>query len=278
MKTGIGSSAYFTLHDYEKGLIAAKRHGFDALDFQCFNWETNPIYDLTDAELDSLLDGIRKTAADIGIAFYQSHAPWFLICTEDKLSMYEKAIRGVSRLGIRHMAIHPVTNYSVPDASEEHIARVHDYNLSYFEKLIPYAHQYDVTLCIENLPCAVLGLHRVTHIKKLIDDLHDSHIKGCIDTGHVHVYRDDMEEAIRLLGHDLRMVHVHDNKIDCGDEHLVPYQGTVDWDSFYRGLRAVRFPGVMSLELVTPYHVPEIFYDRFHIYLADLARYMAEQV
>ncbi len=277
MKTGIGSSAYFTLTDYEKGLREAARHGFDCVDFQCFNWETNPIYGLSDGERLSLLREIRDCAGYYGIEFYQSHAPWWHICTEDKLSFYEKAIRGVSELGIRYMAVHPVTDFSVPDDQPETMERVHQYNLHYFSRLLPLAKACDVTLCIENLPNVVLGLHRVSHIKRLVQELNDSHIRACLDTGHAHVYGDNMTDAILLLGEDLQLVHVHDNVVEWNDEHLLPYQGTICWADFYSGLRQVQFPGVLSLELRTPYTIPHPFYDRFHIYAADLARYMARQ-
>ncbi len=278
MKTGIGSSAYFTLFDYEKGLREAVRHGFDCMDFQCYNWEDYPIYSLTEGERTSLLREIKDCADSLGITFYQSHAPWRHIHTLDNLPSYEKAIRGVAALGIHYMAVHPVTDFSVPDDKPETMERVHAYNLAYFEKLIPLAKTYDVTLCIENLPNVVLGLHRVSHVKRLVRELNSDYIKACLDTGHAHVYQDNLEEAILHLGEDLQLLHVHDNVVMWNDEHLLPYQGTICWEDFYRGLQKVRFPGVLSLELHTPYNIPHPFYDRFHIYAADLARYMAGQV
>ncbi len=276
MKTGIGSNTYFKLTDYENGLRKAAEHGFDCVDFQCFNWETNPIYALTDGDVSTLLREIRDCARETGITFYQSHAPWWILCTMDKLSYYERAIRGVSELGIHYMAIHPVTDFSVPDDKPDTMERVHQYNLTYFEKLIPIAKAYDVTLCIENMPAVVLGLHRVSHIKRLVRELDCSHIRACLDTGHSHVFGEKLSDAIAILGDDLQLLHVHDNTGD-DDQHLLPYQGTIQWQDFYKALGSQHFPGVLSLELLAPYDIPHPFYD-VPMYASHLARYMTAQV
>lgn len=277
MKTGIGSSAYFALFDYEKGIKTAKAHGYDCIDFQCFNHEDNELFKLSDSQTEKILIEIKQCADEAGIEFYQSHAPWWHECSLDKIPFYEKAFHGVSLLGCHNMAVHPVVRKMANDESEKRMNEVYEYNLEYFSRLIPCAAEHDVRLCIENLPSVVLGLCRVGHIKKLISQLNHPNIKATLDIGHANVYRDNIKDDIIMLGADLALLHVHDNQPMWNDEHLLPYQGTVNRDDFYEGLAKVGFGGVISLELVTPYRIPDELNERFHLYLADLAKFMAKE-
>ncbi len=278
MKTGIGSRAYFDIFDYKEGLKKAKEHGYDCIDFQCFTHFCEEMYQMPIDEMVALLTDIKEYAKEIGIEFYQSHAPWWHITEEKHLPYYEKAIYGSSVLGAENMAIHGVTDFWVLDEEVSTRERVYNYNLQYFKKLLPYAEKYGVTLCMENLPAISLGPAYVKDIKRLVDELNSPYIKACLDTGHAHVFEDNQEEDILLLGKDLRTLHIHDNVVEWNDEHLLPYCGTIDWDAFYRGLASVDFKGVLSLELVTPFHMPEPFKERYLRYIADLARYMANRV
>lgn len=64
-----------------------------------------------------------------------------------------------------------------------------------------------------------------------------------------------MEKFITTLGHRLKVLHIHDND-GIGDLHQIPFtftktrenQPSTDWDGFIRGLKAIRFGGVLSFE------------------------------
>ncbi len=71
----------------------------------------------------------------------------------------------------------------------------------------------------------------------MVDELDSPYGEACLDTGHAHVYEDNIEDDILMLGNDLKLLHVHDNIVMWNDEHLLPYQGTIQWDDFYSGLK-----------------------------------------
>ena len=77
----------------------------------------------------------------------------------------------------------------------------------------------------------------------------------CFDTGHANLVGLDMYDFITRLGHRLKVLHVHDND-GVSDLHQVPFTFTktrenkpsTDWDGFMRGLRDIKFDGVLNFE------------------------------
>ena len=81
----------------------------------------------------------------------------------------------------------------------------------------------------------------------------------CIDTGHRHCYNRDAD-LITKYGDLLVATHINDNlgiKDKGGhifwhdDLHLLPFDGTVDWEETARKLAAVRYTGTLTFELNT---------------------------
>ena len=69
----------------------------------------------------------------------------------------------------------------------------------------------------------------------------------CLDTGHANVFGQDLGDVVRLCAPYLRVVHVHDNNGEQ-DQHLLPYLGTANWDSFVNAMAEIGYAGVLSLE------------------------------
>jgi hypothetical protein len=64
----------------------------------------------------------------------------------------------------------------------------------------------------------------------------------CLDTGHLNLAKRRMRPYIDIVGNRIKALHVHDS--NCAqDDHFVPEMGTIDWDEFIEGLRAIGYRG-----------------------------------
>ena len=84
----------------------------------------------------------------------------------------------------------------------------------------------------------------------------------CLDIGHVTAYNENHkpEDAIRLLGDKIKVLHVHDNKGKT-DQHLFPQYGMINWTEVAKALKEIGFKGVFSLELDFPDGLSDELYD-----------------
>ncbi len=69
----------------------------------------------------------------------------------------------------------------------------------------------------------------------------------CLDTGHAFLMG-DLADAIETVGGDLVTTHVHDNR-GKGDDHLVPFDGIIDWPTALMSFEKVGYDGVIMFEL-----------------------------
>ena len=69
----------------------------------------------------------------------------------------------------------------------------------------------------------------------------------CLDTGHAHL-TGGAPEAVELLSGYLTTTHVHDNR-GRTDDHLVPFDGTVDWPATLMALSKVGYTGPLMFEI-----------------------------
>ena len=93
------------------------------------------------------------------------------------------------------------------------------------EHLALFAKQRGVTIALENTPGE---LARPANLRHFIEDtrLHD--LRLCFDTGHAHM-EDGLESSFGAMRELVVTTHVHDNHGEK-DEHLLPYEGTIDWN------------------------------------------------
>ena len=79
--------------------------------------------------------------------------------------------------------------------------------------------------------------------------------------------------AIREVGSRLKCTHINDNHGGPADEHLFPYNGTLDWTKTVRALKEIGYEGDFAYELVPSKagadHQPE-----WLRYTVDMGRYL----
>lgn len=72
----------------------------------------------------------------------------------------------------------------------------------------------------------------------------------CLDTGHAHLMG-GVIDAVETLGGHVVTTHVHDNA-GTRDDHLVPFQGTINWSMFVMAMEKIGYDGVWMFEIAAP--------------------------
>ena len=82
----------------------------------------------------------------------------------------------------------------------------------------------------------------------VLEHLPYSHIGICLDSGHLHAHFKD-ELDFDLFKEKIFCVHLHDN-FGMEDEHLLPFDGSIDWPWLMGRLNDCGYTGPVSMELV----------------------------
>src|SRR5262249_35019043 len=96
----------------------------------------------------------------------------------------------------------------------------------------------DVQVMIENIPNEISTMERIEEFKR-VSQLMD--IGVCYDTGHGHL------QEIEPSFENIQTTHVHDNNGEK-DEHLWPFEGTLDWPALVEKLVVAKYEGPFVFE------------------------------
>jgi sugar phosphate isomerase/epimerase len=92
------------------------------------------------------------------------------------------------------------------------------------------------------------GTVDVAAVLSLIEGL-GAHVGICLDTGHVNAIGCDPAHEARVAGERLLCLHINDNDGRGQDQHLVPGEGTIDWDALVDTIDAMDFRGARNFEV-----------------------------
>ncbi|MBQ6921864.1 MAG: sugar phosphate isomerase/epimerase [Clostridia bacterium] len=281
LKTGIYSSAYFDLTNYEDGLKKMRAHGYQCVDLQWFISPSSPFYTMDKPEFISCFKALKSAADKTGISVWQTHG---LMPPDDSteesrkdvLSRQEKVIIAAGILGCKFVVIHPAIPFGWGEEPSRETA--FEITAERFYNLLPTASSEGVTLCVENMPFGKgHSFSEIGDVKRLVTEINAYNLKICFDTGHCNVTGEDHYAAIKTLGKDLACLHVHDDAARQ-DRHLVPYQGEIDWEKVIKGLKEIGFDGCISLETGDFTKMPEPMREEMRISVAKISRYIADKV
>jgi len=139
----------------------------------------------------------------------------------------------VVHLGIP-LAQHPGPNDNSRDAA-----------LRTIEDLHRIAAPLGVTLALEVMDNKLSTAPAI--VDMLDQDLDGLDIGLCMDVGHAHMLG-DAAEAIEIASEYLITTHIHDNRRQK-DDHLVPFEGTVNWAAAIMELEKIGYDGVLMYEV-----------------------------
>jgi sugar phosphate isomerase/epimerase len=137
--------------------------------------------------------------------------------------------------------------------------RKRDAAFSTLEHLILHAHHAGVTLCVEN---TTSEMGDPSYLRAFVDETRLTGLRFNFDVGHAHLSDFPEEERVEKSFSPLRelvsSVHLHDNHGEK-DEHLPPYDGTIDWSTVIKTLQAApqtSLPLVLELKEKTGPEAP----------------------
>jgi sugar phosphate isomerase/epimerase len=112
------------------------------------------------------------------------------------------------------------------------------------EELLRTAEPLGVQIAVEVIPNELSRAGSIVHF--IEDDLDGVGI--CLDFGHAHL-DGDVLDAVETVSEHLIATHVHDNN-GRTDDHLLPFQGTIDWAGTLLAVQKVGYEGPFMFEIV----------------------------
>ena len=207
----------------------------------------------TEEEYEALILAEKALADEAGVTIWQVHGPWRYpphdeteALRAERAEVMRRSIRLTALIGCQYWVIHPLMPFGAEsDFAQDEFWRI---NYEFFSALLPYAKEHGITICFENMPMRRLSMSTTEKTLEFIRMINDDNFKLCLDTGHEAVFNADVENAVRMAGKDLKVLHIHDND-GKGDKHWVPYMGIINWRAVSDALEEIGFDGVFSLEI-----------------------------
>ena len=139
--------------------------------------------------------------------------------------------------------------------------RKRDAAFSTLEHLILHAHHAGVAICVEN---TTSEMGDPAYLRAFVDETRLTGLRFNFDIGHAHLadFPEDerLEKSFSPLRELVSSVHLHDNHGEK-DEHLLPYDGTIDWPTAIKILQSApqtSLPIVLELKEKTGAEAPGI--------------------
>ena len=183
---------------------------------------------------------LLERSHELGISYTHSHAPG------DAEARDIPFLRGFELCGlmkIPYIVVHPVFRHSNGSVIENADAFIEE-NVRKTLPLLEYAEENHVVILSENLLWGASA--DPTNIGRLVQEVNSPWFGWCYDTGHAHCCGFDPEVLTKIPAIPLSL-HIQDN---CGndDSHLIPGDGTIDWDNMLQVLRSIGYRGDFVLE------------------------------
>jgi sugar phosphate isomerase/epimerase len=250
---GISTHLYHADRLGRDHLLEIGSHGFEAI--EVFATRTHFDYHNPAAVAD-----LQQWLAEAGLVLHSVHAPiaeslegthWgppLTLASSDPdararaLSEAEHALHIARRIPFSALVVHlgiPRTQHpSATDNSREGARRS-------VEALQEQAHALGVRIALEVIPNELSRAGSLVHFVEQVVEAPNVGI--CLDFGHAHL-DGDVSDALETVSEHLITTHVHDNR-GRTDDHLIPFDGTIDWPAALTGLQKVGYDGAMMLEL-----------------------------
>ncbi len=146
---------------------------------------------------------------------------------------YKAYIKTCEENNIQLVVMHLTISSSAPAFNELGLSRI--------RRLVSYAKELGVKIAFENT--RING-----YLEYVLGNISDENVGVCYDSGHCHAHFKD-EFDFEFFKDRIFAVHLHDNH-GLGDEHLIPFDGTIDWDWTIKGLKRSSYDGPVTLECV----------------------------
>lgn len=248
MKTSIASSV-FVNYSIEDTVKIVSSIGFDGLDI----WGGRPHIYRNDLDKKRLIK-LSKLLNDEGITV-PSFMPAFFryphslsnpnpIIRNDSIDYMRECIYNAVQLNAQSVLLVPgrsLNGQSYDDAFSRLVESIFVIN--------ECAQSYDIRLAIEPVNHYVSDLVNTSaDALKIITKVNSNNLSITLDTGHINLSSESIEDAINRSAELLQQIHINDNDGKT-QQNLVLGEGTFNFVMFSNILKSIDYPGFLSLEL-----------------------------
>lgn len=212
----------------------------------------NPSSPLRTSAWHDYIDQLAALKQRFGLEYNQSHAPYeydrfSLTDDEGRTSdaMILRSLIASAELGVRQIVIHPAKG-TTDHGETSKVLR--DRNLRWLSPFVEKAEALGIAIALENLD-APGEIREADELCALVDAFHSPAVGVCYDFGHAHLGGQDHVRNLRTYGDRLIATHVADNHGKT-DEHLLPFYGTVPWESCMKTLAEIGYRGDLTYEVM----------------------------
>ena len=256
MKLGINMNCFGEI-DIDLQIKLMQENGFEAT----FVKAENP-------RMEAMMQAIGKA----GIICESTHAP----VGKELNDLWSEGEAGEVMLNRQLRTVDDCAKYEIPVmvmhlSSGVPAPRINDIGYERFQTLVDYADAHGVKIAFENQ----------RYLANLAFALEQFPTAGfCWDVGHEGVFANN-RRYMPLFGHLLTQLHVHDNfGPGTWDVHIIPYDGSIDYERVAASIAAVDYDRSLMLELnvkasnVYDGWTPEQYYQ----HAGQAARKLADRV
>jgi protein FrlC len=279
MKLAFSTNAY-TRHSLSDALIGIRRAGFEGVEILADTPHAYP-----DMMHEAMITKIRRELDSLGLSVsnvnancsfgYWHHAPpepYFepsLISPNpkhrsDRAGLIRKTIHFAKEIGAANISI--TSGRLLGGMPPDRAVRVFSESI---KPLLDEADRNGVNIGIECEPG--LYLEYAEELHDWIGRLNHPRLGANLDVGHSQVLAESIPDAVTLLAGRIWNLHVEDIP-GRKHYHMVPGEGTLDWQGLIKALRSIEYERYLTVELYTHTADPQDAAERSFVFLQQALR------
>lgn len=145
---------------------------------------------------------------------------------------YKNDIKKCHENNIPMVVMHITSKSEAPMYNETGLKRI--------KEICDYAKSLNIKIAFENTK--IKGYQEY-----IIENIDNKNVGICFDSGHCHAHFKD-EFDFNKFKNKIFAVHLHDND-QSDDQHLLPFDGTIDWNKTIKKLKDNNYKGPITLEI-----------------------------
>ena len=245
--TTTGDFAFYCKTDEER-IRELHRAGFKYIDLSMYSFTPDCAY--MQENWREEVEKIKAVANALGMEFVQAHSQGGNPLSDDKAHvdfLLKATIRSIEIcevLGIKNTVVHNGCAQGL--TKDEWFAK----NKAFYEKLFSTMERCGVNVLCENSTKANMGDMYFTNsgedMREFVEYVNHPLFHACWDTGHGNCEGNQYDDIV-ALENELYALHINDNS-GRGDEHVLPYLGTVNMDEIMNALIDIGYSGAFTFE------------------------------
>ncbi len=264
MKVSVNSKILSTRMSEIDAIKYYAKCGFDAVDLGMLDmWDEN--CPKNSANYREYAKELKKVSDGCGVIFNQAHAPMHSSYIDEAKTakaydLIKRSIEFSAIVGVKNIIVHPKQHLEYPEFKDE----LRQQNIEFYNSILPLCDEFDINILTENM-WRTKGTNAILHsvcapadeFCDYVDMMNHSRFGACLDIGHAYLVGEDIPNMIRMLGHRIWGLHVHDVARD-NDLHTMPFFGSIkNWEEIMKTLAEVGYNGDITFEMKALDNIPD---------------------